>query len=255
MFSSKKKKKTSFEPEYPRIQPDDDGELMIHEQDEHFQQHHTPHRITPSVPMSRSNPQQILNSLALSSNQFAAGIALCVKALADATAGPPTSPIMVEYRSRRMAFGRMHLARLSGHEAVRMVTRTIYPQGNIPDSQRFIVDARLFAEDGQIARRDVGIDLESWEELLPYIHTLFVTIEPTGSGRDRDRDRDRERERERERDKERPRRGSHSAANPGPERREDPRDRDRNRHDVYAAEPVGIERVGSQNEGYSAPES
>lgn len=182
--------------------------------------------------MSRSNPQQILNNLALSPNSFAAGIALCVKALNEATAGPPTSPIVVDYRNRRMAFGRRHLARLGGHvssirarlsfsqltgqqEAIRMAVRTIYPHGHIPDTQRFIVEARLFGDDGQPARRDVGIDLESWEELVPYIQILFVANEPVVSPRDRDRDREREREPQRERERDRPRRGSFSVPNPG----------------------------------------
>lgn len=63
----------------------------------------------------RSNPQHILASLVASSNDFAAGIAICVKALADATASPPSTPVMVEYRNRRMAFGRRQLAGLEGH--------------------------------------------------------------------------------------------------------------------------------------------
>jgi hypothetical protein len=65
--------------------------------------------------MSRSNPQQILNNLAFSSNDFAAGIAICIKALAEATASPPVSPIIIEYRNRRMAFGRRNLARMDGY--------------------------------------------------------------------------------------------------------------------------------------------
>ena len=113
-----------------------------------------------------------------------------------------------------------HLLKLTRRQdAIRMAVRKIYPQGNISDSQRFAVEARLFAEDGQPARRDVGVDLESWEELLPYIQILFVTNEPpVVSPRDRDRDRERERERERdpqrERERERPRRGSFSVPNP-----------------------------------------
>ena len=63
----------------------------------------------------RSNPQHILASLVTSPNDFAAGIAICVKALADATASPPSTPVMVEYRNRRMAFGRRQLAGLEGH--------------------------------------------------------------------------------------------------------------------------------------------
>lgn len=115
------------------LQPDDAD--LIHEQEEHTYVHvpslfdivlnywSSPHSTTfppHRFPMSRSNPQQILNSLASSPNDFAAGIALCIKALADATASPPTSPIMVEYRNRRMAFGRRHLARLGGHVSFRL---------------------------------------------------------------------------------------------------------------------------------------
>jgi len=250
MFGSRKKKKTSFEP------PDDVD--LIHEQEEYIPHQHQSHR----EPMSRSNPQQILNSLAASPNSFAAGIALCVKALAEATAGPPSAPIVVDYRNRRMAFGRKHLARLGGYDAIRMAARKIYPQGNIPDTQRFNVDARLFDEDGQLTRRDVvAVDLESWEELLPYIHTLFIANEAAVNPRDRDRDRDRERERERERerqpqrerDRDRPRRGSFSVPNPGLERREDPREQ-RIRHEAYPESSGAVERGGSQNEGYPPAE-
>src|ERR1700691_1246371 len=65
--------------------------------------------------MSRSNPQQILNKLASSSNDFASGIAICIKALAEATASPPATPIVIEYRNRRMAFGRRSLSRMDGY--------------------------------------------------------------------------------------------------------------------------------------------
>lgn len=64
--------------------------------------------------MGRSNPRQILNMLAQSSNEFAAGIAMVVKALADANASPPASPIMIDYRGMRMAFGRRNLGMLNG---------------------------------------------------------------------------------------------------------------------------------------------
>lgn len=87
-----------------------------------------------------------------------------------------------------------------------MVVRSIYPQGQISDTQNFIVAARFYAEDGQVARREVGVDLVSWGELLPYIQTLYVANEPTSPPpRDRDRDRERDRERERQRERERPR--------------------------------------------------
>lgn len=89
------------------------------------------------------------------------------------------------------------------------MARTVYPQGQITDTQNFLVAARFYAEDGQVARREVGVDLASWDELLPYIQTLYIANEPVNPpprDRDRDRDRDRERERERERQRERERR-------------------------------------------------
>jgi hypothetical protein len=74
--------------------------------------------------MGRSNVQQIINNLASSPNDFASGIALCIKALAEATASPPASPIMIEYRGRRMAFGRRNLERMDGH--VRFVYSSLF---------------------------------------------------------------------------------------------------------------------------------
>jgi hypothetical protein len=65
--------------------------------------------------MGRSSVQQVLNTLASSSNDFASGIALCIKALAETSASPPASPIIIEYRGRRMAFGRRNLERMDGH--------------------------------------------------------------------------------------------------------------------------------------------
>jgi len=250
----KKKKKTSFEPDIG--QPPDDPEFYPEPQ-QHEHEHGSHHQ------MGRSNAQQILNNLALSPNDFAAGIAMCVKALAEATSSPPTSPIIVEYRSRRMVFGRRNLGRMDGNEAIRIAVRTIYPQGNVSDSQRFVVEATLFAEDGRPDRRVVGVDLDSWGELLPYIHTLYLRLDvPPTSPRDRDRDRererdrggererdrggdrdrrDRDRERERERERERPRRDSTSGA----ERREER---------PPEASGVALERSQSQNEGYPPAE-
>jgi hypothetical protein len=87
-----------------------------------------------------------------------------------------------------------------------MAVRTIYPQGHISDSQRFIAEASLFTEDGRPDRRVVGIDLDSWVELLPYINSLFLRVDaPPTSPRDRDRDRDRDRYRDRDRERERER--------------------------------------------------
>jgi hypothetical protein len=55
---------------------------------------------------------------------MAAGIAMCVKALAEATAIPPASPIIVEYRGRRMAFGRKNLAKMDGY--VRLIFESFH---------------------------------------------------------------------------------------------------------------------------------
>jgi len=228
----RKKKKTSFEPDIG--QPPDEPELYTEHQHEHDSRSHQQ--------MGRSNVQQIINNLASSPNDFASGIALCIKALAEATASPPASPIMIEYRGRRMAFGRRNLERMDGHEAIRMAVRTIYPQGHISDSQRFIAEASLFTEDGRPDRRVVGIDLDSWVELLPYINSLFLRVDaPPTSPRDRDRDRDRDRYRDRDRERERER------PLPGVERRDEP---------TQPAEPSGsgLERSQSQNEGYPSPE-
>jgi len=109
-----------------------------------------------------------------------------------------------------MAFGRRSLAGLDGHAAVIMAARALYPQGSTPDPQRFIVEASLFAEDGRAdPRNTVSIDLRSWDELLPYIHSIHLRFEPSSSSpregnRERDGDRYREdRHRDRERDRER----------------------------------------------------
>jgi hypothetical protein len=79
-----------------------------------------------------------------------------------------------------------------------MAIRAIYPQVAAPDAQHIITEASLYTEDGRPDRRVVGIDLQSWEEILPYIYSLHLRVEaaPT-SPRYRDRDRDRERERPR----------------------------------------------------------
>jgi hypothetical protein len=44
----------------------------------------------------------------------------------------------------------------------------------MPDPQRLIAEASLFTEDGRADRRVVGVDLDLWAELLPYIHSLFL---------------------------------------------------------------------------------
>jgi len=141
-----------------------------------------------------------------------------------------------------------------------MAARAIYPQAVTSESQRFLVEAVLFGEDGRVDRRAlVTVDLQSWGELLPYIHSLYLRNEASASSprdgdrdrdryrdRDRDRDRDRYRDRDREKERERPRHESISGA----ERRED----------RPPGEPSGIpaaaelERNQSQNEGYPPAE-
>jgi len=245
MFRSRKKK-TSFEPSAEEL---DHYIEPQHEPRSH--QFHHEH-------MSRLTPQQVLNNLANSSNDFAAGIAICIKALAEATAGPPTTPIIIEYRSRRMAFGRKQLARMDALETIKMAVRTIYPHATSSDSQRFVLEAALFSEDGRADRRNlVSVDVESWGELIPHIHSLYLRNESTAPrdvDRDRDRDRyrdrdrerdrvERERYRDRDRDRERPRRESV----PPPERREE------RPQDNSFAEPAaqGLEGSHSQNGGLS----
>jgi len=192
--------------------------------------------------MGRSNPQQILNNLASSQNNFAAGLGLCVQALAEATASAPVTPIMIEYRNGRMAFGRRSLARMGGHEAIIMAARLIYPQGTTPDPQRFVVEATLYTEDGRVDRGNrVSIYLGSWEELLPYIHSLYLRVEasptsPRDEDRDRDRDNYRNRNKGKERERERPRRESSGLEG-------------RDGHPQGAR----LGRRESQNEGYPPP--
>lgn len=242
MFRSRKKK-TSFEPGPEEFE-------QYPEQQQDHRPHHSHHE-----QMSRSSPQQILNNLASSSNELAAGIAICVKALAEATASPPASPVVVEYRNRRMIFGRRNLARMDGYEAVRHAVRTIYPQGTATEAQRFVVEASLFTEDGRADRRIASVDLDSWGEILPHIHSLYLRLDvPPTSPRDgdpnrdrdryRDRDRDRDRDRyrdprDRERDRDRPRRESTSGA----EKRDD-------RVPADEPPPAAVERNQSQNDGF-----
>lgn len=86
-------------------------------------------------------------------------------------------------------------------EAIKMAVRAIYPPA---EGQRITVDAVLFTEDGKADRRAVPIDMESWEELLPHIHSIYL--------RDRDRDKEKDKDRYRTREtRERPRRDSNAA--------------------------------------------
>src|ERR1700674_1948060 len=95
-----------------------------------------------------------------------------------------------------------------------MAARLIYPQGTTPDPQRFVVEATLYTEDGRVDRGNrVSIYLGSWEELLPYIHSLYLRVEasptsPRDEDRDRDRDNYRNRNKGKERERERPHRES-----------------------------------------------
>lgn len=260
MFKGRKKK-ASFEP------PPDEPESYSEHQHEHDSQSY--HQ--PSHQMARSTPQQILSSLISSPNDLASGVAMCIKALTEAMASPATSPVIVEYRGRRMAFGRKNLARMDGHDAMRMAVRAIYPHGNTSDTQVFIVQASLLGEDGREDRRlgAIGIDIDSWGELLPHIHSLYLSLNPpatsprdrdrVGGDRDRDRgDRDRERaERERaERD-----RAARDRDRGDRDRDRDHRDRDHRPRRESGAErrdedthAEGLERSHSQNEGVPPPE-
>lgn len=78
----------------------------------------------------------------------------------------------------------------------------MHPGRKMPEPARIAVEAKLFTENGSPDRRTVGVDVDSWGELLPYMHTLYIVEKPetvlTKSREERERERDRYRYRDRD---------------------------------------------------------
>lgn len=122
--------------------------------------------------MNRSQ-LKILSQLASSPNDVASGLAQCMEALRLVSSLPRASPIMVEYSGMKgsfiKAFGREHLSRVP----FRTVSGLLKASMELSEDSR-IMYAAFYREDGTIDPTKVLIDEDSWKELVPYVHTLYI---------------------------------------------------------------------------------
>ncbi|KIM75654.1 hypothetical protein PILCRDRAFT_827086 [Piloderma croceum F 1598] len=130
--------------------------------------------------MNRANPQQVLERLIASPNDVTAAIAQCFKALVDVAGSPPGSPILVTvtdytkspFSTRSRVFGRKALTDHVGMFAW-MKFRAAF---SISHNARLKLEATMFEANGEIGTTSDESDLDSWPELIHYIHKLNVSV-------------------------------------------------------------------------------
>ncbi|EGN93490.1 hypothetical protein SERLA73DRAFT_189653 [Serpula lacrymans var. lacrymans S7.3] len=139
--------------------------------------------------MSQQNAQSVLAHLASSKNETAAGLAQCLQALVLVSSGPTMSPIIVRYREfgtygqvisiRDRAFGRGTLARVPCHTALALFKKSFKLSKDVQLSS-----AVFFNEDRSVSSKEAEIDPDSWQELVPFVHMVYISDvdEDEGSG-------------------------------------------------------------------------
>ncbi|TFK44871.1 hypothetical protein BDQ12DRAFT_661522 [Crucibulum laeve] len=123
----------------------------------------------PSISSLKIGAQDAMSELVSSSNNVAAGIGEVLQALGAVSTATTSKPIMIEYGNRIMALGRKRMAVMSGRNAFLYLkskfgllnaTAALYLQAT------FIGDEETFVE----------VDMDAWEELVPYMHKLRIII-------------------------------------------------------------------------------
>ncbi|KAL1741346.1 hypothetical protein HDZ31DRAFT_45641 [Schizophyllum fasciatum] len=105
------------------------------------------------------------NAAALSSaaEHLVAGL----RALVDGPRALPKGPLIVEHRERRIALGRTRMQRMSGRNAA------LYIKSKVGATESVVIEA-AFRRDEDGALEWAKVDLDAWEELVPYMQRLIV---------------------------------------------------------------------------------
>ncbi|KAJ3726962.1 hypothetical protein EV361DRAFT_793100 [Lentinula raphanica] len=110
----------------------------------------------------------VLASLASSENKVAAGLGETLQAFAVAASYPSPGPILIEFGHRTMALGRKRMAAMTGRNAF------VYVKGKFgllnASTPLFLQAVITGKTDGAF----VEIDLDAWEEIVPYIEKLRI---------------------------------------------------------------------------------
>ncbi|TFK74024.1 hypothetical protein BDN72DRAFT_834027 [Pluteus cervinus] len=111
------------------------------------------------------NNNSALRQLMVSQNQFVAGVAEVLHTLVEANANNwQDAPIFVRCNERRLAVGRGKVKAMPGRQAL------LYIKGKFGMMDKTMrVQVKFFDQEELME-----IDLESWEELLPYIENIVM---------------------------------------------------------------------------------
>ncbi|KAJ3514799.1 hypothetical protein NLJ89_g2159 [Agrocybe chaxingu] len=125
-------------------------------------------RFQPSTRSSPTAPgSDKLTDLATSSNSVAAGFGEIVQALVASSNPPNSRPIMVEFGNRTMAIGRQRMQTMNGRNAFLYMKSKF---GLLNATSAFFLEA-TFEQD---VDSFVEIDLDSWEELVAFMHKIRI---------------------------------------------------------------------------------
>ncbi|KAF9526642.1 hypothetical protein CPB83DRAFT_857552 [Crepidotus variabilis] len=134
----------------------------------------TPSTTSTSTSSNSSSPTvhrmgipEKLADLTNSPNTVAAGVGEVLQALAAVTNAPNSKPIMVEFGNRVMAVGRSRMMTMNGRNAFLYMKSKF---GLLNASTAFFLEATFEGNED----RYVEIDLDSWEELVVYMHKLRI---------------------------------------------------------------------------------
>ncbi|KAE9408752.1 hypothetical protein BT96DRAFT_1013364 [Gymnopus androsaceus JB14] len=110
--------------------------------------------------------------LAASDNQVAAGLGETLQAFVAAASVPSPAPIVVEFGHRKMALGRKRMAAMNGRNAfVYLKSKFGLLNATTPLYLQAVIFGRAKDEENETF---VELDLEAWEELVPYIAKLRI---------------------------------------------------------------------------------
>ncbi|TFK23940.1 hypothetical protein FA15DRAFT_670027 [Coprinopsis marcescibilis] len=130
----------------------------------------TPSR-APSVSglaVTTTSPPDTISELKSSSNSIAAGIGEAIHALFSASShSQTTTPIMIDCGERVMALGRKRMGAMNGRNAFLYLKSKF---GLLSTSAPLYLSASFTGSPDKF----VEVDMDAWEELVPYIEKLRI---------------------------------------------------------------------------------
>ncbi|KIK69051.1 hypothetical protein GYMLUDRAFT_152274 [Collybiopsis luxurians FD-317 M1] len=121
-----------------------------------------------------SNPLlDAITTLTRSENSFAAGLGETLQAITAGSTSPSSAPILIEFGHRTIALGRKRMATMTGRNAfVYLKSKFGLLNATTPLYLQAVITGKSKDEANETF---VEIDMDSWEEIVPFIEKLRIT--------------------------------------------------------------------------------